>query len=97
MASLVLFFKTGCDNMRSCLYVITRDNSATMRAIMALALAHMKTFSSLLEVTQTGARGVCRFGYSAASVFMCIGCASLCHWKGASISARTGNLTALTC
>jgi len=25
--------------MRSCLYVIIRDNSATMRAIMALALA----------------------------------------------------------
>ena len=25
--------------MRSCLYVITSDNSATMRAIMALALA----------------------------------------------------------
>ena len=25
--------------MRSCMYVITRDNSATMRAIMAQALA----------------------------------------------------------
>jgi len=25
--------------MRSCLYVITRDNSATMKAIMDLALA----------------------------------------------------------
>jgi len=63
---------------------------------MALALG-MKTFSSLLAVTRKGARGVCRFGYSVASVFMCIGCESLCHWKGGSISARPRNLAALTC
>ena len=42
----------------------------------------MKTFSSLLEVTRKGTRGACRFGYSAASVLMCIGCVSLCHLKG---------------
>jgi hypothetical protein len=29
-------------------------------------------------------------------VFMCIGCVSLCHWKRGSISARLGNLAALT-
>jgi len=42
----------------------------------------MKTFSSLLEVTQKRARGACFLGYSAASVLMCIGCASLCHFEG---------------
>jgi len=66
---------------------------------MALALASMKTFSSLLEVTRKDARGACRFGYSAASVLMCIGCAPLCHLEGGGlyICSLIGNLTALTC
>jgi len=42
----------------------------------------MKTLSSLQEVTRKGARGDCRFGYSVASVLMCIGCKSLCHLEG---------------
>jgi hypothetical protein len=41
---------------------------------MTLALVVWKTFSSLLEVTRKGAKGVCRIGYSAASVLMSIGC-----------------------
>jgi len=42
----------------------------------------MKILSSLLEVTRKGARGACCFGYSVASVLMCIGCESLCHLEG---------------
>jgi hypothetical protein len=41
---------------------------------MALALVVWKTFSSLLEVTRNGAKGVYRIGHSAASVLMSIGC-----------------------
>jgi len=48
---------------------------------MALALAQYEDLF-LLEVTRKGARGACRFGYSAASVLMYIGCASLCHLEG---------------
>jgi hypothetical protein len=40
---------------------------------MALALVVRKTFSSLLEVTHKGAKGVCQIGYSAASVLISIG------------------------
>ena len=39
----------------------------------------MRTFSSLLVVTFIGVRMACRIRYSAASVPLCIGCASLCH------------------
>ena len=39
----------------------------------------MRTFSSLLVVTFIGVRMTCRIGYSAASVPLCIGYASLCH------------------
>ena len=39
----------------------------------------MRTFFSLLVVTFIGVRMGCRIGYSAASVPLCIGCASLCH------------------
>ena len=49
---------------------------------MALALAQYETFSSLLEVTFIGIRMACQIGYSAASVPLCIGCASLCHREG---------------
>jgi hypothetical protein len=41
---------------------------------MALALVVWKTFSSLLEVTRKGAKGVYRIGYSAAFVLISIGC-----------------------
>jgi hypothetical protein len=41
---------------------------------MALALVVWKTFSSLLEVTHKGAKGVYRIGYSTAFVLMSIGC-----------------------
>jgi hypothetical protein len=41
---------------------------------MALALIVWKTFSSLLEVTCNGAKGVYRIGYSAASILLSIGC-----------------------
>jgi hypothetical protein len=41
---------------------------------MTLTLVVWKTFSSLLEVTRKGAKGVYRIGYSAASVLMSIGC-----------------------
>jgi hypothetical protein len=41
---------------------------------MALALVVWKTFFSLLEVTRKGAKGVCRIGYSAASVLTSVGC-----------------------
>jgi len=51
----------------------------------------MKTLSSLLEVTQKGARGACRFGYSVASVLMCIGCESLCHLKEGLYICALGN------
>jgi len=37
------------DYMRSFLYVITWDNSATMRAIMALALAHYEDLFKLVS------------------------------------------------
>jgi hypothetical protein len=40
---------------------------------MALALVVWKNFSSLLEVTCKGAKGVYRIRYSAASVLMSIG------------------------
>jgi len=62
---------------------------------MALALAQYEDFFSLLEVTRKGTRGVCHFGYSVASVFTCIGCASLCHWKEGSTSVHPENLAAL--
>ena len=39
----------------------------------------MMTFSSLLVVTFIGVRMACRIEYSAASIPLCIGCASLCH------------------
>ena len=42
----------------------------------------MKTFSSLLVVTFIGVRMACRIRYSAASVPLSIGCASLCHREG---------------
>jgi hypothetical protein len=41
---------------------------------MAVALVVWKTFSSLLEVIRKGAKGVCRIGYSVASILMSIGC-----------------------
>ena len=51
----------------------------------------MKNLSSLLEVTRKGARGACHFGYSVASVFMCIGCESLHHSKGGLYICMTEN------
>jgi len=51
----------------------------------------MKTLSSLLEVTRKGTRGACRFGYSVASVLMCIGCESLCHLEGELYFCASGN------
>ena len=42
----------------------------------------MRTFSSLLVVTFIGVRMACRIWYRTASVPLCIGCVSLCHWEG---------------
>ena len=53
---------------------------------MALALAQYDDISSLLEVTFIGVRMACRIEYSAASVPLCIGYASLCHQEGGSTS-----------
>ena len=49
---------------------------------MALALAQYEDLSSLLVVTFIGVRMACQIRYSAASVPLCIGCASLCHREG---------------
>ena len=65
------------------LYVITRDNSATMRAIMALALAQYEDlFSSLLAVTLNGVRMARHVGYSVASVRV-YRLRVMCHGRGA--------------
>ena len=42
----------------------------------------MRTFSNLLVVTFIDVRMARRIGYSAASVPLCICCASLCHREG---------------
>ena len=42
----------------------------------------MRIFSSLLVVTFVGVRVACQIGYSAASVPLSIGCASLYHHDG---------------
>ena len=42
----------------------------------------MRTFSSLLVVTFIGVRMAWWIGYRTASVPLCIGCMSLCHWEG---------------
>ena len=50
-----------------------------MRATWLQLQLSMRTFSSLLVVTFIGIRMALRIGYSAASVPLSIGCASLCH------------------
>ena len=42
----------------------------------------MRTFSSLLQVTFIGVRMARRIRYSAASISLGVGCASLCHREG---------------
>ena len=51
---------------------------------MALALASMRTFSNLLEVTFISIRMAYRIGYRTASTLMCIAAMELCHSTGGS-------------
>ena len=49
---------------------------------MALALAQMRTFSSLLVVTFIGIRMAYQIGYRTTSSLMCIVVMELCHSTG---------------
>ena len=62
--------------------MIIQDLQYSCEGYMALALAQYEDISSLLEVTFMSIRMACRIEYSAASVPLHIGCASLCHREG---------------